>query len=64
VISDQGLTEEHKDEAVTSRNLTLRDLCVQTKHYNANIRKGKMTELRHTRGSMGSLIIVQMLYWV
>jgi hypothetical protein len=41
VLSDQGLTSERNEEAVNYRNLTLRDLCVQMKHYNANVRKGK-----------------------
>jgi hypothetical protein len=35
----QSITEE-KDDVVNARNLTLRDLLSQIKHYNANVRKG------------------------
>ncbi|ORX53017.1 hypothetical protein BCR36DRAFT_369273 [Piromyces finnis] len=45
-IPDQGITEEKKKEVTNSRNLTLKELLVQVKHYSSVTRKDALNGIK------------------
>ncbi|KAG0184060.1 hypothetical protein DFQ28_000212 [Apophysomyces sp. BC1034] len=56
-LPNQSITEDKSREITTSRNLTLADLVIQLKHYNANVRKDALSGLEELCGRHPELLV-------